>query len=324
MALTQVNPGLLDSNAQYTGFKNRIINGAMGIWQRGTSFIDQGLAYTADRWLTNRGSNVTGITVTRSTSVPTGLFQYSLCLQRTAGNATTNTMNIYNSNETVNTYDLAGQSVTISFWVKAGANFSGSTINVLANWGTGTDERIYAYTGSTSFINTNQAITTTWTRYTFTGSVGATSTEVGFIISYTPSGTAGADDAIYVTGVQLEKGSTATSFDYRPYTTELALCQRYFVGITNAGFAGVGFNESTTKTNPYISLPVLMRSAPTLTAPTTYQVNYAAASTPGTVISSNIGAAGGLLSVTTAAVLTTGQCAGFTVLTGTLGLSSEL
>ena len=39
-------------------------------------------------------------------------------------------------------------------------------------------------------------------------------------------GTNGA--TFYITGVQLEKGSTATSFDYRPYGTELALCQRYY------------------------------------------------------------------------------------------------
>ena len=211
-------------------FKNRIINGAMSVWQRGTSFTNPAVAgnfYTADRWGVNRASDVTGATVSQSTDVPSG-FQYSLKLQRTAGNTSTAGLYLFNSNETVNTRDLAGQSVTISFWVKTGANYSGGALSVQGNWGTGTDQRVYAYTGSTAFINTTQAITSTWTRYSFTGTVGASSTEVGFQFFWTPTGTAGADDSVYITGVQLEAGSTATSFDYRPYGTELALCQRYY------------------------------------------------------------------------------------------------
>jgi len=249
MALTTVDGGLLSStNAQYTGFKNRIINGAMGIWQRGTSFTDPTITnfYTADRWGVNRNSDATGATVSQSTDVPTG-FKYSLKLQRTAANTSTASLYLYNSNESINTLDLAGQSVTLSFYIKTGANYSGGTLAVQGYYGTGTDQRVYSYTGATAFINTTQTITSTWTRYTFTGSVGSTSTEVGFQVYWTPTGTAGADDSVYITGVQLEKGSTATSFDYRPYGTELALCQRYLPVVTiNTDFNYIGQAYSTT------------------------------------------------------------------------------
>ena len=62
-----VAPVDLSSVAQYTGFKNRLINGSMWIWQRGTTFTNPATVYTADRWLCNRASNVTGIIVSQST-----------------------------------------------------------------------------------------------------------------------------------------------------------------------------------------------------------------------------------------------------------------
>jgi hypothetical protein len=73
-----------------------------------------------------------------------------------------------------------------------------------------------------------------------------------------------------VTGVQLEKGSTATSFDYRPYGTELALCQRYcfvysYANTSSAyGSIIIGRANTTTLTNGPFTLPVPMRITPTL------------------------------------------------------------
>jgi hypothetical protein len=74
----------------------------------------------------------------------------------------------------------------------------------------------------------------------------------------------------YITGVQLEKGSTATSFDYRPYGTELNLCQRYFyrTNPTNVGnlLGGLGGNLYTSTNGAmFMNNPVPMRAAPTLT-----------------------------------------------------------
>jgi hypothetical protein len=231
MPLTVVDGGMLSAtNAQYTGFKNRIINGIMSVWQRGTTFVNPsvgGSFYTADRWGCNRAGDVTGATVSRSTSAPTG-FQYSLALQRTAANTNTAGVYLFYSSESSYTYDLAGQTVTLSFWARAGANYSGGTLNTNAYSGTGTDQRVYAYTGSTTLVSYAPTLTTTWTQFSTTFTVPSNATEVGLQFYWTPTGTAGADDAVYITGVQLEKGSTATAFDYRPYGTELSLCQRYF------------------------------------------------------------------------------------------------
>jgi hypothetical protein len=235
MALTQVNPGLLDSNAQYTGFKNRIINGAMGIWQRGTTAsLSNSYSYlTADRWETDMGSTAAA-TVSQSTSVPTATTQYSLKIQRTAASTSTGNIVAAQALETANSYDLAGSSITLSFWAKCGANYS-ATSSILGSFvffGTGTDQsmnnmRANAWTGQTN-VSQNNTVSTTWTRFTQTVSCPAGTTQAGMQFLFTPTGTAGADDSIFITGVQLEKGSTATSFDYRPYGTELALCQRYY------------------------------------------------------------------------------------------------
>ena len=75
---------------------------------------------------------------------------------------------------------------------------------------------------------------------------------------------------LYITGVQLEKGSTATSFDYRSYTTELQLCQRYchvFRGATDATYSniGLGICHDNVYLNVGITMPVQMRVQPTVT-----------------------------------------------------------
>jgi hypothetical protein len=78
--------------------------------------------------------------------------------------------------------------------------------------------------------------------------------------------------------VQLEAGSTATSFDYRPYGTELSLCQRYFYLINGTNTSGVGAGEvSGTNSLMYYSNPVNMRAAPTIAQSGTIQISSAAA-----------------------------------------------
>ena len=217
-----------------TAFKNRIINGAMGIWQRGTSFTNTANSsqYTADRWTVFGGVGLPVVT----TQVSSGLqdFPNALRVQRPNGNtATTNTAAIQVI-ETSNCRDLEGQSITVSFLARAGANYSqsGNGLVVFIGTGTGTDQGSVSWINGawTGLANTSQTITltTTMTRYSLTYSIPSGTNEIVLAFLTNPTGTAGAADYFDITGVQLEKGSTATSFDYRPYGTELALAQRYY------------------------------------------------------------------------------------------------
>jgi hypothetical protein len=255
------------STATGGSFRNRIINGDMRIWQRGTTFSNPTTTtnfYTADRWGCNRSTDVSGATVSRGISGLSG-FEYSLKLQRTAGNTATNGLFLFYSNESTNTYDLAGSPVTLSFWAKTGANYSGGLLDVIVLSGTGTDQRVYAYTGSAAVASANQAITSTWTRYAFTGTVPSNATEIGFYFSWTPTGTAGADDSVYITGVQLEQGSTATEFERRPIGTELALCQRYFWKTVQPVQLD-GYNVGGPSAYQYICNPTTMRATPNVSS----------------------------------------------------------
>jgi len=213
--------------------RNRIINGAMQIWQRGTSFTTVGSGtwtYTADRMATYCQNSST--TISQSTSVPSNLFQYSLRLQRTAGNAGTNPLVVTQVIESTNCYDLSGQTVTLSFWAKTGSNYSGGNLTVVVYTGTAADQgvnSIGSWTGTaTPIVTTTQAISTNWTRYSFTGTFGAGVLEAAPYFLWTPTGTAGADDSLYITGIQLEPGPVATPFERRLYGQEFTLCQRYY------------------------------------------------------------------------------------------------
>jgi hypothetical protein len=253
------------------GFKNRIINGAMNIWQRGTTGTASTYGYlAADRWATNPFG--TSTTLAQSTSVPTDGFRYSLKLQRPASNADVTPRIAMQTIESVNCADLSGQQVTLSFWAKAGANFSGTYLATQLYTGTTADQggtTYYSWAGATAAINAASSLTTTWTQYTFTGIFGSGVLEAAILIYYTPVGTAGADDAIYITGVQLEKGSTATQFDYRDYGRELIMCQRYYAKLGGTGASGYmaigsGIGRSGTLYSGYIKFPTTMRAAPTL------------------------------------------------------------
>jgi hypothetical protein len=129
---------------------------------------------------------------------------------------------------------------TTGTWIGA---TNGGGLRIYWNLGTGT-----TYSGTAS----------AWAAATYLSATGATSVV----------GTSGA--TFYITGVQLEKGSTATSFDYRPYGTELALCQRYFInlaGNATSNYTTFGWGQTNgTNTNNYIycPVPVTMRSTPTV------------------------------------------------------------
>jgi len=259
------------------------------VWARGTSFADSPLGYTADRWLAHRGGGVAGATFVQSTDVPAG-FYYSMIMQRQNGNASTASLNMYYSAETRSSYRFRGTTATLSFWVKAGANYSGGAgANVALYYGTGTDQRVYAFTGSTSICGLTVTPTTTWTRYSVSGSVPASATQLGIIVNWSPTGTAGAADTVLITGVQVEDGATVSDFGTVPFEAEKQRCLRYYRQ-TQPSLLGEPsmYGISTVIGQPFImsiNHPVPMRVAPTLTTAGTF--NLGAVGTP-TITSESI------------------------------------
>lgn len=234
------------------GFKNRIINGAMVIDQRNAGAAVTASTYCPDRWRVENTSDG-AFSAQQVSDAPTG-FVNSLKWTTTTADASLTTTQyaiIRQGIEGFNTADLMwgtanAQTITVSFWVKSSltGTFGGTVHNSNAN-------RSYPYTYTISSANTWEQksvtiagdTTGTWQ----TDNNAGIQIYWGLGVGPTYSGTAntwaatlymaptGAVSVIgtlnatwQITGVQLEKGSTATSFDYRPFGTELQLCQRYF------------------------------------------------------------------------------------------------
>jgi hypothetical protein len=295
MAYGTINADLMTtsdgvSSSGLYGFKNRIINGAMVIDQRATS-ID-GSTYSVDRWEYAASASAKA-TVGQSTTAATGFINSLLATSSSAYSISSSDYFIFNQKiEGLNCADLGwgtanAQTVTLSFWVRSSltGTFGGSLRNSAAN-------RSYPFSYTISSANTWEQKSVTITGDTSgtwltTNGIGIR-VAFGFGVGSTYSGTAGSWTAnnyfsttgatsvvgtngatFYITGVQLEKGSTATSFDYRPYGTELALCQRYFQKVAdgtsnNASYVAIATTESTTALFGMISFQVPMRTAPSL------------------------------------------------------------
>jgi len=240
------------------GFKNRIINGAMVIDQRNNgaslSTASGSNFFTVDRWKTNY-SQTSKYTIQQnagSVTPPAGFTKYLGVTSSSAYSVlAADFFLIRQPIEGFNTADFAwgtanAATVTLSFWVRSSltGTFGGSICN-------NGDTRSYPFTFTISAANTWELETITIPGDTSgtweTGSSAGVVITFGLGVGSTYSGTAnawsgstlysatGATSVVgtngatfYITGVQLEKGSTATSFDYRPYGTELILCQRYY------------------------------------------------------------------------------------------------
>jgi len=259
-------------NTQTLVGKNAIINGNFDFWQRGTSFTNPSstsTSYSADRWNSYRAGFATGITTTQQNPGLTG-FQYNVRVQRNSGDTSTAVLTLQQSLETRTSLPFAGQTVVVSFYARAGANFSSTSnlLNATLTTGTGTDQsNVGGYTGSATPINTSVTLTTSWQRFSVSGTLATNTNEISFGFNATPTGTAGANDYFEVTGVQLELGFVATSFSRAGGTIqgELAACQRYYWRSNGGlyGRQGVGIASSTTSASILVNLPITMRIIPT-------------------------------------------------------------
>ena len=257
--------------SSYVAGKNAWFNSAFDIWQRGTSSTGTAYNYTADRWLNYRGAFAAGATFSRVASTQTG-FQYALKAQRDSGNTGLDVLHLRQGLETTDSLRFAGQTVTVSFYAKAGANFS-PTSSILVSTiyqGEGTDQAVNNMTGWTGVtaIAQNNTLTTSWQRFTQTTTISSAKTQIGIAFTYTPVGTAGADDSYQITGVQIETASTATSFSRQTGSIqgELAACQRYYYLAASGGVnltVCPAHSYTSTQMNATVTFPVTMRIAPT-------------------------------------------------------------
>jgi hypothetical protein len=279
----------------YTGYKNRIINGGMVIDQRnnGASVTQNtGISYTVDRFLIV-GSVTSKFTAQRNAGAvtpPTGFTNYLGITSSSAYSVlTSDFFLIQQPIEGLNVSDLAwgtasAATITVSFWVRSSltGTFGGAIRNAAAN-------RSYPFSYTISSANTWEQksvtiagdTTGTWP----TDNTQGMSLTFGLGMGSTFSGTANAWQAgnfasptgatsvvgtngatFYITGVQLERGSNATSFEFRDYGRELIMCQRYYWRNTAGGiFTSFGFSTSRGSANSefFVQFPVTMRAAPT-------------------------------------------------------------
>jgi len=289
-----------------SGRKNLIINGAMKVAQRGTSFTNvANNALLLDRWKFKKDNTdqlVAGIT--QDSNAPSG-FQSSLKYTT----STVETALAADEQVALMQYfegqDISGfaygtadaKTITASFWVKS------TLVGVYGVWAYVADTN--KDTGSTYTIN----VANTWEYKTITFPANTAGTcnydnTLGFLLSFTldagtdlktTNNTTWASSATgrkayghtaslittssstwQIAGVQLELGSVATDFEHRSYGEELALCQRYFASIkgSTSGYGSALAVIGTTHAYGQLAvLPVTMRTTPTCTTSGTWQTH---------------------------------------------------
>jgi hypothetical protein len=293
MALTTVDAGLLSSQSQQT-WRNRIINGAMVIDQRNagaTLTLSGSSQFPVDRFVASKDTAGATCTAQRSTTSTTGFINSFLWTTTTgATSGVSDESIIWQNIEGFNVADLAwgtasAATVTLSFWVRSSLT---GTFGVAFRSPSGSRNYVSSYTINTANTFEYKTITVagdttgTWATDNSTGlrvnwDMGCGTSKSTTAGSWGAGNLPGLTGGVkvsqntgatwYITGVQLEKGSTATSFDYRPYSTELSLCQRYYykvVGTSSYPTFGAGQAISTTEGRIAVQYPIPMRATPTV------------------------------------------------------------
>ena len=254
------------------GFKNRIINGDFRIWQRGTSFTSVASGqYTADRW--QLSYRTAGVTIAQQNNTT----YYAARLTNTDGSVQS-----FDFEQRIeDTSQFSNTTYTLSFYAKASTAVT-LGVNIYANYGTGGSSQDTVYSN-------NVSLTTSRAKYTITlpfpdmsaKTIAAVGTGGSYVRTLFSISSLPASAWYEVDSVQVEPGSVATSFDYRPHATEMQLCQRYFeksfpydVTPSNGGASSFSTNQGllavyTSNTFPwggYLGFKVTKRVSPTMGA----------------------------------------------------------
>jgi hypothetical protein len=248
--------------------RNLIINGAMQVAQRGNRSPSgfTGSFYAGpDRWLVNRsGTGTTGFSQISSTD-----FGAANAAQATFLAAAGETFIVTQRIESANIAHLAGQEVTLSFWVSGSSDAGSATLNASLSYAGAannfTSETVIGSPQSIAYTGTAQRITMTVTL------PSGAANGVAVRIAGTKTDATGTFTLTFG-GVQLEVGDTATPFEHRSYGQELALCQRYYWLHAGSEANGTylrlcqGMMTSTTQADGHVMFPQKMRAIPTVTS----------------------------------------------------------
>jgi len=246
-----------------SGFRNAIINGDFNVWQRGTSFTpSSSLIYTADRFFGYNSGNGS-MTISRQTFTPGNVisgYESEYYLRTVV--ASVGTSSAFNLGQRIeDVRKFAGQTVTVSFWMKSDAS---RTVTGYAYQNFGTSG---SATTTTQYGTFN--VTTSWQRFTATVTIPSISGKTIGANNYLAIelNLPVATQTTEIWGVQVEKGTIATPFEQRPIGTELQLCQRYYQNFKYHEIAEVVGAIGYAAGNYYYgasSLSVPMRTTPSV------------------------------------------------------------
>ena len=283
--------------AGFTGnnFRNIIINGDMSIAQRATSTsgISTTGRFVLDRWKLNVDT-MGAWTVSQSTDVPTGQgFAKSLKMDCTTADASPSANDVLQIQQRFEGQNLQylkkgtanAESLTLSFWVKS--NKTGTyiievqdtdndriicksyTVSASSTW----EKKTITFAGDTTgALDNDNALSLLLIFWLSAGSDFTSGTLATDWESRTNANRAvgqvnladSTSNDFWITGVQLEAGTTASDFEFLPYDVNLQRCQRYFQKISS-GYVGIasGWGNGGSDLQMVIDIPVRMRASPT-------------------------------------------------------------
>jgi hypothetical protein len=223
-------------NASAFSFRNKIDNAEFQVARKA---VAQALTTTftygsVDRWAFAQGGGPFGSAgQTTSSSVPLAGFNSAVYMGRGAGAVGGGQVYAHHALESANSFSMQGKTVTLSFFARGGPDFSGAGggFGVTLFSGTGIDQSaasIGAWPGNYTVVAQNFVATAGWQRFSLSGVVPSTCKQLGIQIQYIPTGTAGAEDLLLFTGVQLEEGDKPTPFEHVPLSDTIDRCWKHY------------------------------------------------------------------------------------------------
>ena len=290
MAIDKVVSASITADILETNFKNLVINGNMNQAQRGTSFTSAS-GYTLDRY-TWTDDSTSVFTITQSTDVPSGQgFATSMKLDCTTANGSLGSTDQIRQVQKIEAQNLqflrygtsSAKSVTLSFWVKSNktgiycatlsqeddsyASFTKEyTISSSDTW----EKKTLTFDGDTGGVINNDNGAGIWLMFAFGAGSGRHITADQWNSSYglsTSNQVNLADSTsneLYLTGVQLEVGTSATDFEFLPFDVNLQRCQRYYYreqgDSSDQRSVSNGIADTTSRYRGIVVFPTTMRT----------------------------------------------------------------